>query len=183
MEKRFLWLVLLAVVFCFGFVADGFSQSDEGWEQKFVNALQKGKEVPSEQGDSEGLGYTPSEEAVLEDAVAAALDENAPPCECMKIAVGMDYNPYNVLTTIYGAGKGVQLDEICMCATEEGIMKEVIAKAASDAVNPVGEKVFDRDEITQSQCLQVGLPYTAAAGDMPDSPEPPPIPPNSVATP
>ena len=172
--------MVMVVVFCIGTVTAGFSQSAD-WEDQYVEALQKGKEAVQNQGG--GLGYTPSEETVLQDAVKKALDQEAPACQCMKIAVNMDYNPYMVLTNIYGAGKGVKLDELCMCATEEGIMKEVIAKAASDAVTPSGEKVFARDEVTQSQCLQVGLPYTAAEVDLPDEPEDPDsVPADSVST-
>ena len=182
MKKRLLWVVVLAVVFCIGTVAAGFSQSEADWEEEFVQALKKGKETAGTQ--TEGLAYTPSEETVFKEAVKKALDRDAPACQCMKIAVNMEYNPYMVLTNIYGAGKGVKLDDLCMCATEEGIMKEVIAKAASEAVGPAGDKVFDRDEVTQSQCLQVGLPYTAAEVDLPDTPEDPdPVPADSVSTP
>ena len=175
MKTKCIWPVLVAAVFLIGAAGPAFSKDSLNWEQEFVDALKKGKEAIETQGEGLGLGYTPSEATVLEEAIQNALDQDAPPCECMKIAVGFDYNPYNVLTSIYGSGKGVELDNVCMCATEEGVMKEVIARAASDAVNPVGEKVFDRDEITQSQCLQVGLPYTAAAAALPDSPEPPSV--------
>ncbi len=183
MKQSLLWPVVVAVLFCIGTVTAGFAQSAD-WEDQFVEALHKGKEAAGAQSQAEGLGYTPSEEAVFEKAVKKALGQDAPACQCMKIAVNMDYNPYMVLTNIYGAGKGVKLDELCMCATEEGIRKEVIARAASDAVGPSGEKVFTRDEVTQSQCLQVGLPYTAAEVDLPDAPEDPdPVPPDSVSTP
>ncbi len=179
MRKYIRRILVLAVVFCFAFTASAFAAED--WEDEFVDALIKGKEVT--QTETEGLAYTPAEETVLQDAIKKAMDEEAPPCQCLKIAVNFDYNPYLVIKNIYGYGGEVDLDELCMCATEEGIMKEVIAKAAADAVTPLGDKVFDRDEITRSVCLEMGLPYTAAAADLPDPPEPPDPPPTSASAP
>ncbi|MFN2357337.1 MAG: hypothetical protein ABR534_06325, partial [Desulfotignum sp.] len=39
-----------------------------------------------------------------------------------------------------------------------------VARAAAEAITPLGEPVYDRDEIAQAQCLQqTGLAYTEAA--------------------
>ncbi len=133
--------------------------SAESWEKDFVQALQKGKAVPS--GQAGGLGYTPAEDTVLEEAIRKAMEAKAPPCSAMKIAVDMKYNPYMVIKNIYSYGGEVGLDQLCMCATESGVNKQIIAKAATDAATSLGEPVFSRDEIVQSQCLrEIGLGYT-----------------------
>ncbi len=141
--------------------------SAEDWRSEFVDALKKGKEVrlPAGGEKGQGLAYTPPEDVVLEEAVSRAMENKAPACECMKLAIDFDYNPYLVLKNIYGFGGDLEIDQLCMCATEAGIMKAIIANAAADAVTPMNEPVFDRDEITQSQCLggEEGLAYTAAA--------------------
>lgn len=179
MKAKFIGFRLVTAVFILATATSAFC----GWENDLRTALQKGKEQV--QSTTGGLAYTPDEATVLNDALDKALnEEKAPPCQCMKIAIEEKYNPFQVLTSIYGLGEEVKLDDLCMCATEEGILKEVIAKAAVDATGPNGEKVYERDEITQSQCLAAGLPYTAAETPLPDPPEPPnPIPPASVSTP
>lgn len=152
------------------------------WEKEFVQALQKGKIVPAGQG--QGLGYTPAEETVLEGAIKKAMELKAPPCEAMKIAVDLKYSPFSILTNIFGYGGEVDLDQLCMCATESGINKQIIAKAATDAVTPLGSPVFPRDEITQAQCLrEIGLGYTALETPPPPNPPPPPPKPFSVTSP
>lgn len=152
------------------------------WEKEFVQALQKGKAVMAE--PTKGLGYTPAEETVLEGAIKKAMDLKAPPCEAMKIAVDLKYNPFSVLKNIFGYGGEVNLDQLCMCATESGVNKQIIAKAATDAMTPLGTPVFPRDEITQAQCLrEIGLGYTAAETIPPPIPPPPPPKPFSVSSP
>ena len=90
----------------------------------------------------------------------------------MKIAIDFEYNAYSVLKYLYAAGGQLGVDQLCMCATEAGVMKAIIAKAAMDAVTPLNEPVFDRDEITQSQCLggEEILAYTALAKPLPRIP-------------
>ena len=83
------------------------------------------------------------------------MDLKAPACEVMKIAVDLKYNPYSTIKTIFAVGGEVKLDQLCMCATESGITKEIIAKAASDATSSLGKPIFSRDEIIQSQCLML----------------------------
>lgn len=156
--------------------------AENAWEKEFVQALQKGKAIPA--GQSQGLGYTPAEETVLEGAVKKAMDLKAPPCEAMKIAVDLKYNPFSVLKNIFGYAGEVDLDQLCMCATESGVNKQIIAKAAADAVTPLGTPVFERDEITQAQCLrEIGLGYTAVEDIPPPIPPPPPPIPFSVSSP
>ncbi|MEA1969412.1 MAG: hypothetical protein U9N77_14490 [Thermodesulfobacteriota bacterium] len=166
-------LILFAFVMTlFGICTTSLFAKD--WRSVFVAALEKGKtvELPAGQTPAEGLAYTPPEEVVLEEAVAKAMEEKAPACECMKIAIDYEYNPYLVLKNIYSSGGDVELDQLCMCATEAGVMKAIIANAAADAVSSLDEPVFDRDEISQSQCLggEEGLAYTAAVRPLPVSP-------------
>lgn len=139
--------------------------AEKGWRVAYIAALQEGKTVPLPQGQAqeEGLAYTPPEEIVLKEAISKAMEQEAQACECMKIAIDLEYNPYSVLKSIYSSGGDVKLDQLCMCATEAGIMNAITAKAAVDALSPSGAPVFSRDEITQSQCLggEEGLAYTA----------------------
>src|SRR6056297_3377421 len=155
MRKHWIWGFALALVFVFGAVSSSPAQQEQNWEQAYIKALEEGRQA-IETGASEGLGYTPTEERVLEDAVGSAMQKGAPGCRVMKIAVDMEYNPYLVLVNIYSHG-GVDLDEICMCSSEQGVSKEVIARAATDAATPTGDPVFTRQEVSQCQCLQPGL--------------------------
>lgn len=162
MEKFWKWGVLFLIL------VGTTSQVYAGdWRIEYMDALEAGKavELPQGQTQAEGLAYTPPEEVVLEEAISRAMEKKAPACECMKIAVDLDYNPYSVLKNIYSAGGDLELDQLCICATEAGIMKAIIAKAAKKAVSPLGEPIFKRDEIAQSQCLggEEGLPYTPSA--------------------
>ena len=134
----------------------------DAWEKEYIEKLQAGKEA-ADQLKAEGLAYTPAEETVLEEAIIQAMEEKAPPCEAMTIAVDLEYNPYLTLKHIYGYGGEVGLNQVCMCATEAGIQKQIVARAAADAITPLGEPVYERDEIAQSQCInQTGLAYTEA---------------------
>ncbi len=154
----------------------------DSWEKEFVQTLQKGKIIPA--GQAQGLGYTPAEETVLEGAIKKAMELKAPPCEAMKIAVDLKYNPFSVLTNIFSYEGEVNLDQLCMCATESGVNKQIIAEAATKAITPLGTPVFERDEIIQAQCLkEIGLGYTAL--EVPPPPIPPPTPPKpfSVSSP
>ncbi len=134
----------------------GFAEENP-WEQNFIQALQKGKVKIT--GQAEGLGYTPSEDVVLETAIEKAMGLKAPACEVMKIAVDLKYSPYSTIKNIFGFGSEVNLDQLCMCATESGVLKEIIAKAASDATSSLGTPIFSRDEIIQAQCLGLEAPY------------------------
>lgn len=169
MKKILAVLTLLILTFCTHLTP---SAAEQDWRTEYITALQDGKAVVTPTPGDGGLAYTPSEEQVLMKAVSKAMEQEASACECMKIAIDLDYNPYDVLKSIYSTGGNVKLDQLCMCATEAGIMKAIIAKAASDALLPTGEPLFDLDEITQSQCLrsdqglaytppEAGLPYTA----------------------
>ncbi|MBI9089258.1 MAG: hypothetical protein JEZ12_08580 [Desulfobacterium sp.] len=146
----------------------------EAWQIAYTAALVDGKANPPPQGQAlkEGLAYTPPEEMVLKEAVSKAMEKEASACECMKIAIDLEYNPYAVLKAIYSSEGNVQLDQLCMCATEAGIMKAITAKAAVDSLSSSGAPLFQQDEITQSQCLggeegrintppEEGLAYTA----------------------
>lgn len=158
-----------------------FAEDKKLWEKEFVQALQKGKMVDSQ--DSEGLGYTPDENTVLSKAIKRAVEQKAPPCEAMKIAIDLKYTAYNVIYNIFSHGGEINLNQLCMCATESGINKQLVAKAATEVTNKDGERIFPRDEIAQAQCLNdVGLGYTEAAAPPPPIPPPPKPKPFSVAT-
>lgn len=128
------------------------------WENDFILALRKGKAESIHQKG--GLGYTMSENSILENAIKKALEQQAPPIEVMIIAIDLKYNPYDVIKNIFGHGDEINLNQLCLCATENGISKQIIAKAAADATSPTGTPIFPRDEIAQAQCLNVGLGYT-----------------------
>ena len=160
MNKLLSALTALAMVTCLSSIL--FAAEQDDWRTPYITALQDGKTTTTTQARGEGLAYTASEEQVLMDAVSKALELNAPTCECMKIAIDLEYNPYSVLKSIYSFGGEIELDQLCMCATETGIMKAIIAKAAMDAISSTGEAVFDRDEVSQFNCLkgEQGLAYT-----------------------
>ncbi|MBU1344828.1 MAG: hypothetical protein KKE44_19260 [Proteobacteria bacterium] len=175
--------ILITTILIIGLMAfsyPGFAEENV-WEKDFVHALQKGKAKTT--GQAEGLGYTPAEETVLENAIKQAMDLKAPPCEAMKIAVDLKYSPYSVIKNVFAHGGEVDLNQLCMCATESGINKQIVAKAAADATSSLGTPIFPRDEITQAQCLrEIGLGYTPLATIPRIIPPPPPVP-VSVASP
>ncbi|MCD4720947.1 MAG: hypothetical protein K8S13_13980 [Desulfobacula sp.] len=133
---------------------------DNSWEKQFIQTLQAGRAINTNTGG--GLAYTPTDDTVLERAIQKAMEMDAPPCEAVKIAVDLKYNPYSVIKNVFGYGGEVDLNQLCMCATESGINKQIIAKAAADAASPLGTPIYSRDEIAQAQCL-TGLGYTPFA--------------------
>ncbi|MDA3788142.1 MAG: hypothetical protein PF503_06570 [Desulfobacula sp.] len=137
------------------FVSPGFAQDKKTpkWDLAFVHDLEKIRS----QKKTGGLGYTLSEEEALDEAIKKAMDQKAPPCEAMKLAVDLNFNPYNVITGIFSSGAEIDLNQLCMCATEAGISKSLMAQATNAAVN---ENMLTRDEIAQAQCLREGLGYT-----------------------
>lgn len=156
----------------------------QNWEQEFAEALERVRQL-EETGvfeDVEGLGYTPTPEELLAEAIQTAVNRGGPGCQIMKMAVNEGFNPYQVIVNIYASGE-VSLDELCMCSTEEGVSHAVLTAAARNATLPDGTEVFTPDEVTQSVCLAEGLPYTPVAGDPVPSPPPPDIPPDSVSSP
>lgn len=178
MKKIALMIVLLATVFVYVSMTTAQDRDDSnglGWQNAYKEMLEKGK--ASVQTSNDGLAYTPAEATVLEEAVAYALsgEEGDRACECMKIAVELEYNPYLVLKTIYGLGGDLEIDQLCNCATEAGVTKAIIALAATDAVTPLDEPVYDEDEIARSQCL-TGLAYQEGGLPQPTpQPTPPPV--------
>ena len=147
---------------------------DIGWEPEYVEALQAGKMPVIDEG---GLPYTPDEETVLMDAIKKAMEKKAPPCQCATLAIELDYNPYMTLKYIYSFEGELDLDQLCTCATQKGVDKQVIAKAAMDAQRE-GKPAFQLDEVTQSNCLRSdeGLAYTLEDSP-PDIIPPEPVPP------
>lgn len=168
--KKFTFFVTLITFLVLNLSVSGFAEED--WRDAYIASLEKGKAVQLEdtQEQSEGLAYTPPEDVVLEEAITKAMEKNAPACECLKIAIDFEYNPYSVLKNLYAAGGKAKLDQLCMCATEAGVMKAIIAQAAADAVSPLNDPIFDRDEIAQSQCLggEEALAYTALDKPLPN---------------
>lgn len=170
-------IIVAVVMWCSAPVS---AEAQNDWQEAFQAALEKGKISPAAPAESGGLAYTPSQETVLEEAVMMALAEEQGDraCECMKMAIDLDYNPYSVLKAIYSVGGDLEIDPLCACATEAGVMKAVIAKAATEAITPLNEPVYNVDEIARSQCLS-GLAYTAVDPPTPPPPPPPPPPPSS----
>ncbi len=154
-----------------GAVAQNTDDQKPSWDEEYVQSLQKIKD-PQKTG---GLGYTLSEEEALEKAIQNAIDQEAPTCQVLKIGVEMKFNPYSILTGIYNSDAKIDLEQLCLCATETGdgsIPKSVMLKATNDAVE---RGRFRRDEVTQAQCLQQGLGFTVA-GVTPDRIDPKPKP-------
>ncbi|MCF6248812.1 MAG: hypothetical protein L3J69_15860 [Desulfobacula sp.] len=173
--KTFCIAISLSFLTTIGFAEQ---KKENQWEKDFVQALQKGK--AKSMNKSGGLGYQGAESSVLEKAVKKAMEQKAPPCEAMKIAVNLQYQAYDVISNIFSQGAEVNLNQLCMCATESGINKQLVAKAAKDTVTPLGKPVFPRDEIAQAQCLNdVGLGYTQPT--LPPPPIKPPVPPNPIS--
>ncbi|MFH0729952.1 MAG: CsgG/HfaB family protein [Pseudomonadota bacterium] len=156
--------------------ADSRTSKPEDWRNDYLAMLKKGKAVrlPSGQPSGAGLAYTPPEAVTLENAISKALEKEkgARVCECMKLAVDLEYNAYLVIKTIYEAGGSLEIDQLCMCATEAGVMKAIIAKAAREAISPLGSPVYAQDEIAQASCFQgeEGLAYTPGEVPLDDIP-------------
>lgn len=161
----FVSMLTIIVMFSTALFAED-SRKNEGWQNEFLTTLKKGKadQLPSGQTQAVGLAYTPSEPVILRDAISKALEKESGEraCECMKIAIDVGYNPYQVIKTIYETGGDLEIDQLCMCATEAGVMKAIVAKAAKDAVSPQGGPVYAPDEIAQTSCFrgEEGLAYT-----------------------
>ena len=168
-------LIILTAIFI---ASLGYAE-ENAWEKEYVHALQKGKLNQTQGG---GLGYTQTEDEILADAIKKAIEMKAPPCEAMKIAVDLNYPAFSVIISIFASGGEVDLNQMCMCATEKGVTKQVIAQAARQAqIN--GQAVYPPDEVTQAQCLREGLGFTEAAEfpeDIPPGPTPNPV---SVSSP
>jgi hypothetical protein len=155
--RNIIVLVLISTAFVV-FALPGFAQENKAikWDAEFVQTLEKIRS----QKKTGGLGYTITEEEALEKAIKTAMDQKAPACEAMKLAVDLNFNPYAVVSGIFSSGAEIDLDQLCMCATESGISKSLMAQAASAAADA---NMLNRDEITQSQCLREGLGYTEEA--------------------
>jgi TolB-like protein len=139
----------------------------EDWRNDYRVTLKRGKAVQLPQRQppgTVGLAYTPPEAVTLQNAISKALEKEKEGrvCECMKMAVDLEYNAYLVIKTIYEAGGDLEIDQLCMCATEAGVMKAIVAKAAREAVSPLGNPVYTTDEIAQTSCFrgEEGLAYT-----------------------
>ncbi|MBU1195121.1 MAG: hypothetical protein KKE62_04655 [Proteobacteria bacterium] len=162
--KRTILLIIMTSIIAAAQIGFAEDKGPNQWEKDFVMALQKGK-MP-QTSPSDGLAYTPAAGVVLEQAIKKALEMQAPPCEAMKIAVDLKYDPYSILINIFGYGSQVNLNQLCGCATESGINKKIVAEAAAKAMSPLGKPIFDRDEIAQAQCL-TGLGYTPYVAEIP----------------
>ena len=162
---------LLTAVCCTVGTAQTAGEENQPWHLAFVSDLEK---IGNPQ-KTDGLGYTLTEEDALEQAIKKAINKEAPACQVAKIAIGMNFNPYSVLSGIFKSGGKIDLDQLCMCATEIGdsnpllselnlddvpIDKTVMKQAADDAV---AANLITQDEVSQSQCLtDQGLAFTEA---------------------
>ncbi len=142
------------------------TRAEDTWQQKFSLAIDTNIENPLRQ-------------KILKDGIAVALEEEAPPCEVMRIAIGKEYKPYFVIKYIYESSKDAKIDELCWCATNDGIEDMIIMKAVMDS------EVFRQNEIAKSDCLREALPYTvqSQSADPILPPPPPPPKPKSPYTP
>jgi len=141
MKKLTLWVsIVTIIVMCSAMLFAEDPRKDENWRNDYLTTLKKGKAIQLPSGQSQpaaGLAYTLPEAVALQEAITKALEKEKGDrvCECMKIAVDMEYNPYLVIKTIYEAGGDLEIDQLCMCASEAGVMKAIIAKAAKEAVS------------------------------------------------
>ena len=135
-------------------------------EKVLIDTLIKGKTINEQSSE---LVHTKEELSILKNAYKELFHTNKdfPACEVMKLSIDLKYNPYNVLKTIYSIGKEIELDQLCMCATETGINKAIIARAVIDATDIDGNSIYERDEVNQSQCLRLGLGYTSERATFP----------------
>jgi len=162
------------------FFSNAGAAEENDWEQEFVQALQKGK--IKTKGPYSGLRYATVDSIALDNAIRKAMEKNAPPCEVIKIAVDLEYNPYSVIKKVLTYGGKIDLDQLCICGTESGIDKQILAKAATDAriATALCCPIYSAEEIAQAQCLrEVGLGYTPVAEATPPGriiPPPPPQP-------
>ncbi len=162
MKKTILFSLLIGFIFiCSQALA---AEKKVSWDEIYVSDLGKIKNPDK----TSGLGYTLSEEEALEQAIQRAMDNEAPACQVLKIGVEMKFNPYEVLTGLFNSSAKIDLEQLCLCATEtadSNIPKSIMLKAANDAV---AKNRLRRDEVTQAQCLQQGLGFTVAQ----ETPEP-----------
>jgi len=177
MNKRLLlMLARLCLAVGFAFAAVGMAAAQD-WEEEFQHALAEIREAGE---PADGLGYSPSQEGMLDEAIGNALVGGGGSSQLMKMAVDAGLDPYAVLVSIYSQDS-VDIDELCLTATEQGMSKAVIVQAAVNATGPGGQPACSRDEITQAQCLLEGLPYTLvqAQPPPPNPPDPTPVGPSS----
>ena len=175
--KNLLMISLFLTIGIGIFASQGFAEeNNKAWESEFVQALLKGKEM-IETGRNE-LADAPYQETILAEAVKQAIViKNTQACQALKIAVDLEYNPYSVIKNIFSHGGEIDLNQLCSYATQYGINKQIFAKASKDAVSPLGEPVFSRNELAQCQCLQeIGLGYREPVVERPDIVKPPPKP-------
>ncbi len=177
MKKYIVFSIIISFTFlsALSFAQDlqGADNQKESWDEIYVNTLTKIKNPDK----TDGLGYTLSEEEALEKAITRAIKQEAPACQVLKIGVEMKFNPYQVLSGIFNSEAKIDLEQLCLCATETGdssIPKSIMVKAANDAV---AKNKIRRDEVTQAQCLQQGLGFTVAQ-NAPDPINPVPKQPN-----
>lgn len=172
--KNLLMISLFLTIGIGFFISQGFAEeNNKAWESEFVQALLKGKEM-IETGGNE-LADVPYQETILAEAVKRAIViKDTQACQALKIAVDLEYNPYFVIKNIFSHGDEIDLDQLCMCAIEDGINKQIFAKASKDAVSPLGEPVFSSNELAQCQCLkEVGLGYHEPVAERPKIVKPP----------
>jgi hypothetical protein len=174
--KLKLSLVILTPILFFSFTSNSIAVTKiqkKQWETEYTAMLNQPATTPEEKI------------IILKNAIARALDRDAPSCEVMRIAIGLDYKPYFVIRYIYEKSKHAKLDELCWCSASDGIEAFIISKAAADARTSDNNPVFRQNEIAKSDCLKKGLAYTAELNS-PDPiipPEPPPPNPRSPITP
>jgi hypothetical protein len=149
MEKLMKKLCLiLVIILCVGFGTNAVCDDavQENWREAFFEEI-----------------YDP--EKGLEVAVTNAILAEAPPCDVMTEVISRGFNPHVVLviTVTNLKGRGLDLDDICACATGLGVPAKIVAQSFFDA----GIEV---DEVSQCQCLiNAGYVSNPVIPEFPDS--------------
>ena len=181
-SMRDILTTLIIITGLIAFAIPGHAQNqnttdqEADWEAVFTLALQDGRaEIKATSGadNTEALAYTLSleeqrkqEDRILRQAIKEAVDMKAPPCQIMKTAIvdlkHLEFKPYSVIKNIYATGGEIDLNDVCECATEKGVSKQVITQAALDATDDNNKPVYMPDEITQAQCFRqdIGLGFS-----------------------
>lgn len=161
---------LLTAVCCTIGTAQTASEENQPWHFTFKADLEK---IANSNG-TDGLGYnTLTEEEALAQAVENAISNGAPAWQVLKVAVGMNFNPYSVLSAIFKSSEDVDLGQLYTYATETGgsdlllselnlddipIDKTVMQQAVNDALSA---GLLTQNEVSKvQQLIDQGLAFT-----------------------
>ncbi|EIM65132.1 MAG: hypothetical protein PHG14_16475 [Desulfobacter postgatei] len=161
--------LLTAVCVTIG-TAQTASEENQPWHLVFASDLAK----IADPQKTDGLGDTLTEEEALDQAIKKAIiDNKAPAWQVLKVAVGMNFNPYSVLSAIFKSSENVDLGQLYTYATETGgsdsllselnlndipIDKTVMQQAVNDALSA---GLLTQNEVSKvQQLIDQGLAFT-----------------------